>query len=49
MNRTGSALPTLAFLASVCAATPVHAQEKSADYPRRPIRIVAKAAKSTLP
>jgi tripartite-type tricarboxylate transporter receptor subunit TctC len=40
MNRLASSLPTLALFASVCGAIPVHAQEKPAQYPTRPIRIV---------
>lgn len=40
MNRIASSLPTLVLFASVCVAIPVHAQEKPAEYPRKPIRIV---------
>lgn len=40
MNRIASSLLTLALFASVCVAIPVHAQEKPAEYPKRPIRIV---------
>ncbi|MGZ5141358.1 MAG: hypothetical protein ACXWCX_26455 [Burkholderiales bacterium] len=40
MSPIASSLHTLALVAAVSAAIPVHAQDKRAEYPRRPIRIV---------
>jgi tripartite-type tricarboxylate transporter receptor subunit TctC len=40
MNRIARSLLTLALVASVCGAMPIHAQDKPTEYPRRPIRIV---------